>query len=55
MSTIVPRWEWRAFGRTFGPAEAAFAAMTPERVQESDELYLVSPGTPTASSGGSRC
>jgi exopolyphosphatase / guanosine-5'-triphosphate,3'-diphosphate pyrophosphatase len=44
MSTIVPRWEWRAFGRRFGPADEVFAAMTPERVQESDELYLVSPG-----------
>ena len=44
MSTIVPRWEWRVFGRNFGPAEVAFAALTPERVQESDELYLVSPG-----------
>jgi exopolyphosphatase/guanosine-5'-triphosphate,3'-diphosphate pyrophosphatase len=44
MSTIVPRWEWRAFGRTFGPADAAFDGMTPERVQDSDELYLVSPG-----------
>ncbi|MFN8233417.1 MAG: Ppx/GppA family phosphatase [Actinomycetota bacterium] len=44
MSAIVPRWEWRAFGRSFGPAEDAFAAMTTERVQESDELYLLSPG-----------
>jgi exopolyphosphatase / guanosine-5'-triphosphate,3'-diphosphate pyrophosphatase len=44
MTTIVPRWEWRAFGRSFGTAEDAFAAMTPERVQESDERYLVSPG-----------
>jgi exopolyphosphatase / guanosine-5'-triphosphate,3'-diphosphate pyrophosphatase len=39
---IVPRWEWRAFGRSFGPAEERFEALTPERVQESDELYLVS-------------
>ncbi len=44
MSTNVPRWEWRAFGRNFGPAEEASAAWTPERVQESDEIYLVSPG-----------
>ena len=44
MGTIVPRWEWRAFGRNFGRAEEAFVALTPERVQMSDELYLVSPG-----------
>jgi exopolyphosphatase/guanosine-5'-triphosphate,3'-diphosphate pyrophosphatase len=39
---IVPRWEWRTFGDSFGPAEESFAALTPERVQESDELYLLS-------------
>ena len=39
---IVPRWEWRTFGERFGEAEAAFDARTPERVQESDELYLLS-------------
>jgi exopolyphosphatase / guanosine-5'-triphosphate,3'-diphosphate pyrophosphatase len=39
---IVPRWEWRAFGRSFGPAEERFEALTAERVQESDELYLLS-------------
>ena len=39
---ITPRWEWRAFGRRFGPAEAAFAAMSPDRVHESDEIYLLS-------------
>ena len=42
--TIVPRWEWRTFGGGFGPAEERFAALTPERVQESDELYLLAPG-----------
>lgn len=40
---IVPRWEWRAFGDRFGPADAAFAAMPSDRVMESDELYLLSP------------
>jgi exopolyphosphatase / guanosine-5'-triphosphate,3'-diphosphate pyrophosphatase len=39
---IVPRWEWRAFGRSFGSAEKRFGALSPERVQESDELYLLS-------------
>lgn len=40
-STIVPRWEWRTFGEDFGPAEAAFAALTANRVEESDELYVL--------------
>jgi exopolyphosphatase/guanosine-5'-triphosphate,3'-diphosphate pyrophosphatase len=45
MSTaVVPRWEWRTFGDDFGSAEGTFAAMSPERVQESDELYLLAAG-----------
>ena len=40
--TIIPRWEWRTFGESFGPAEERFAALTPERVEESDETYLLS-------------
>ena len=39
---IVPRWEWRTFGDDFGAADARFAALAPERVQESDEVYLLS-------------
>jgi exopolyphosphatase/guanosine-5'-triphosphate,3'-diphosphate pyrophosphatase len=38
---IVPRWEWRTFGDAFGAAEDAFAG-EPERLQESDEIYLLS-------------
>lgn len=45
MAAIVPRWEWRAFGQDFGAAEARFAALRPEKVQESDEVYLLSPAT----------
>ena len=41
MSVIIPRWEFRTFGQLFGAADAAFAAMTPGAVQESDELYLL--------------
>jgi len=41
MNEIVPRWEWRTFGDAFGGAEDAFAG-TPERVQESDEIYFLS-------------
>jgi exopolyphosphatase/guanosine-5'-triphosphate,3'-diphosphate pyrophosphatase len=42
MDKIIPRWEWRSFGRHFGAAEARLAALTPEAVQESDEVYLLS-------------
>ena len=42
MDKIIPRWEWRSFGRSFGVAEARLAALTPEAVQESDEVYLLS-------------
>ena len=40
--TVVPRWEWRTFGESFGGAEERFAALSPENVQESDEVYLLS-------------
>jgi exopolyphosphatase/guanosine-5'-triphosphate,3'-diphosphate pyrophosphatase len=40
--TIVPRWEWRTFGESFAGAEERFAALSPESVRESDELYLLS-------------
>ena len=40
--TIVPRWEWRTFGEDLGDAGRRLAALAPERVQESDELYLLS-------------
>jgi exopolyphosphatase/guanosine-5'-triphosphate,3'-diphosphate pyrophosphatase len=42
MAEIIPRWEWRSFGRRFGEAEARLAALTPGGVQESDEIYLLS-------------
>jgi exopolyphosphatase/guanosine-5'-triphosphate,3'-diphosphate pyrophosphatase len=42
MTEITPRWEWRSFGQRFGEAEARVAALTPEAVQESDEIYLLS-------------
>ena len=48
MDTIVPRWEWRTFGSDLGAAEAIFAALEPELTQESDEVYLLSPGTDAA-------
>ena len=48
METIVPRWEWRAFGTEFGAADEAVAALEPELTQESDEIYLLSPGADAA-------
>jgi exopolyphosphatase / guanosine-5'-triphosphate,3'-diphosphate pyrophosphatase len=40
--TIVPRWEWRTFGPDLGGAEARFAKLEIERVDDSDESYLLS-------------
>ncbi|HEY7621619.1 MAG TPA: hypothetical protein VH834_17705 [Solirubrobacteraceae bacterium] len=40
--TIIPRWEWRTFGERFGAAEERFASLSPERAQDSDDLYLLS-------------
>ena len=46
--SVIPRWEFRTFGQHFGAADAAFGAMTPGAVQESDEVYLlVDDGQPT--------
>jgi len=42
MDKIIPRWEWRAFGESFGEAESQFAALTAGDIEESDELYLLS-------------
>jgi exopolyphosphatase/guanosine-5'-triphosphate,3'-diphosphate pyrophosphatase len=41
MAKIIPRWEWRTFGKRFGIADSRFAEMEPTGVQESDELYLL--------------
>ena len=38
---VLPRWEWRTFGSDFGAAEEAFGALEVERVEESDEVYLL--------------
>lgn len=45
MPEIIPRWEWRTFGAMFGAADARFAALAAEQVQESDETYFLSPVT----------
>jgi len=51
MDKIIPRWEWRSFGRHFGEAEARLAALTLEAVQESDEVYLL-PGAGLSAASG---
>jgi exopolyphosphatase/guanosine-5'-triphosphate,3'-diphosphate pyrophosphatase len=45
METIIPRWEWRTFGQRFGAADAKFSALTEEKVQHSEEVYLVAAGS----------
>jgi exopolyphosphatase/guanosine-5'-triphosphate,3'-diphosphate pyrophosphatase len=42
MEKIIPRWEWRTFGDSFGEADARYAALKPDDVHESDELYFLS-------------
>ncbi len=42
MAKIILRWEWRMFGSRFGAAEDALGK-EPGRVEEGDELYLLSP------------
>ena len=43
MENIIPRWEWRTFGESFGEAEHRLPELETGMVQESDELYLLSP------------
>jgi exopolyphosphatase/guanosine-5'-triphosphate,3'-diphosphate pyrophosphatase len=38
--TVVPRWEWRTFGDDLASAQARLG--DPERVEESDERYILS-------------
>ncbi len=43
MPTIIPRWEWRTFGRHYPMADPVFARLTPSGVATSDETYFLSP------------
>ena len=40
-AAIIPRWEWRTFA-DLDDAEAQLLRLKPERVQDSDEVYLLS-------------
>jgi exopolyphosphatase/guanosine-5'-triphosphate,3'-diphosphate pyrophosphatase len=42
LAGVVPRWEWRTFGEHFGAADELLAGLTPQRVRNSDEVYVVS-------------
>lgn len=44
MDHIVPRWEWRTFGQDFGAAEPRIAALVAEKVENSEEIYLLATG-----------
>ena len=39
---VIPRWEWRAFGESFGGAESRLALWPPTSSEESDDVYLLS-------------
>jgi exopolyphosphatase/guanosine-5'-triphosphate,3'-diphosphate pyrophosphatase len=39
---IVPRWEWRSFGEELRDLASPLRALSPDRVHESDEVYLLS-------------
>ena len=43
MAGIVPRWEWRTFGESFGDADQRLESLSPRDVEDSDEIYLLSP------------
>ncbi len=39
---MIPRWEWRTFGESFGDADDRFSALEPREAEESAEIYLLS-------------
>jgi exopolyphosphatase / guanosine-5'-triphosphate,3'-diphosphate pyrophosphatase len=42
MNEITPRWEWRSFGSHFGDAEIRLKERGADKLQHSDEIYLLS-------------
>ena len=42
MTGTSPRWEWRCFADRFGDIGSTLGVEPPDRVQESDEVYLLS-------------
>ena len=43
--TVVARWEWRIFGDAFSAAQRRLTATAAERVEHSDEIYVVARGS----------
>jgi len=43
--TVVARWEWRIFGDAFAVAQRRLTASAPERVEHTDEVYVVARGS----------
>src|SRR5215510_7692505 len=39
---LVPRWEWRTFAGSLDGVSSRLAALEPTRVDDSDELYVLS-------------
>ena len=44
--TIIPRWEWRTFGESFGEAEAKIRSHGEAKARSSAETYIVSFDSP---------
>jgi exopolyphosphatase/guanosine-5'-triphosphate,3'-diphosphate pyrophosphatase len=42
LAGVVPRWEWRTYGREFETLDATIETMTPDRVGSSGEQYFLS-------------
>ncbi|MBC8479573.1 MAG: hypothetical protein H8D46_03825 [FCB group bacterium] len=42
LGKIIPRWEWRTFGESFGTAETNIGKYECTRVKESSEVYIIS-------------
>ena len=42
MATIIPRWEWRTFGESFGEAEEKIKAYPLDNFKKSEEKYILS-------------
>ncbi len=42
MDRVIPRWEWRTFGESFGAAEGRLAGASAVRDEESRDVYVLS-------------
>ena len=45
MATIIPRWEWRTFGKDFGESEAKIKAHEMSNFKKSSEKYILTAKT----------